>query len=76
MPSWFDFNSLDMDNVDEDVDSLQSSVGYLHSLIEREIGAGVRPERILLAGFAQGGVVALSAALQCKYRWAQPANPV
>jgi len=53
MPSWFDFNSLDMHSIDEDAASLQASVAYLLALVQREIDAGVRPERVLLAGFAQ-----------------------
>lgn len=66
MPSWFDFNSLEAFEIDEDIDSLQRSVTYLLSLVESEIASGVPPERIILAGFAQGGVVALNAALQSK----------
>lgn len=66
MPSWFDFNSLEAYEIDEDMASLQRSVDYLLSLIDREVSSGVPPERILLAGFAQGGVVAINAALQSR----------
>ena len=66
MPSWFDYNSLDSPDVDEDLATLQRSVAHLLSLVEREERAGVPPERIVLAGFAQGGAVALAAALQSR----------
>ena len=68
MPSWFDFDSLDMDNVDEDTETMERSVTYLHNMIDREVRSGVPHERIMLAGFAQGGVVALVAALKCRYK--------
>ena len=68
MPSWFDFDSLDMEHVDEDTETMERSVAYLHDMIEREVRSGVPHDRIMLAGFAQGGVVALVAALRCRYR--------
>lgn len=68
MPSWFDFDSLDMEDVDEDTETMERSVAYLHHMIEREVRSGVPHERIMLAGFAQGGVVSLVAALKCRYR--------
>ncbi|KAJ1496295.1 Phospholipase/carboxylesterase/thioesterase, partial [Baffinella frigidus] len=68
MPSWFDFTSLDIHNINEDAASLQHSVACLDGLVQREIDAGVLPERIVLAGFAQGGVVSLAAAIQCRHR--------
>jgi predicted esterase len=66
MPSWFDYNSLDSPDVDEDLATLQRSVEHLLHLVEREERAGVPSERIVLAGFAQGGAVALAAALQSR----------
>ena len=68
MPSWFDFDSLDMEDVDEDAETMGRSVAYLHDMIEREVRNGVPHERIMLAGFAQGGVVALVAALKCRFK--------
>ena len=34
MPSWFDFNSLDIHNINEDAASLQHSVSYLEGLVQ------------------------------------------
>jgi predicted esterase len=48
---------------DEDVDGILASRDYIQSLIKEEISAGIPPERIMLAGFSQGGVVAVLAGL-------------
>ena len=33
---------------------------FLTSLVEEEIGIGIRPERIVISGFSQGGAMALA----------------
>lgn len=38
---------------------IHKSMNYLHSLIQSEIAAGIRPSRIVLGGFSQGGAIAL-----------------
>ncbi|CAE8649896.1 unnamed protein product [Polarella glacialis] len=38
-------------------------VGYVHAMVRREIARGVPPNRIVIGGFAQGGSLALRAAL-------------
>ncbi|POR33703.1 Acyl-protein thioesterase 1 [Tolypocladium paradoxum] len=48
---------------DEDVASIAASKDYIQSLVRREIDAGVPPERIILGGFSQGGIVASFAGL-------------
>ncbi|WP_417582260.1 alpha/beta hydrolase [Nitrincola sp.] len=62
MPAWYDI--LEM-NIDRKVDSEQliKSAQAVTQLIEQQIAAGIAPERILLAGFSQGGAVAYHAAL-------------
>jgi len=62
MPAWYDI--LEM-NIDRKVDSVQliASAEAVVRLIEREIERGIAPERIVLAGFSQGGAVAYHAAL-------------
>lgn len=47
---------------------MQESVEYVHSLVEREMSSGVLPERIILAGFSQGGSAALEAGLSSPAR--------
>ena len=63
MPAWFDMFSLDRaDNANED--DILISVGWINTIIENEIANGTPPEKILLAGFSQGGVIALQAGLR------------
>ncbi|MBY3787451.1 carboxylesterase [Photobacterium carnosum] len=62
MPAWYDIISLDVSrklNVDQLIDSAQCVI----DLIEREISRGIASERIILAGFSQGGAVVYHAAL-------------
>ena len=62
MPAWYDIKELDIDrHVDES--QLRQSAQWGHDLIDREIDRGVAPERIIVAGFSQGGAVAFEAAL-------------
>jgi phospholipase/carboxylesterase len=64
MRAWFDLQTLERLNpVDET--GIAASVAAIQALIEREIARGVPPERIVLAGFSQGGVIAVHAALRC-----------
>ena len=46
-----------------DVAGLKRSVVKVRDLIQDEIDNGTQPERIVLAGFSQGGVLALQTAL-------------
>ena len=62
MPAWYDIISLDVArklNVEQLIDSAQSVI----DLVEREINRGIASERIILAGFSQGGAVVYHAAL-------------
>ncbi len=62
MPAWYDIKQLDVDrHVDEE--QLRQSAQWVHDLIDREIERGVDSERIVIAGFSQGGAVAFEAAL-------------
>jgi len=62
MPAWYDI--LDM-SIDRKVDLIQlnSSATAIQKLIEREIKRGIESDKIILAGFSQGGAVAYQAAL-------------
>lgn len=61
MPAWFDILSLDrIDNADKE--GIDKSVAQINQLIERELDRGIANEKILLAGFSQGGVIAVHAA--------------
>lgn len=62
MPAWYDILALD---IDRQIDNRQllASAAAVGALIEREISRGVDTRRIVLAGFSQGGAVALQVAL-------------
>jgi phospholipase/carboxylesterase len=62
MPAWYDIYGSDIDAV-IDVAGIMRSAEYLQGLVEAEVAGGVSPENVVLAGFSQGGVVALAAAL-------------
>ncbi|MCC5855297.1 MAG: alpha/beta fold hydrolase [Idiomarina sp.] len=62
MPAWYDILEMSIErSVDEA--QLRASAAAAHALIEREIARGIPAERIVLAGFSQGGAVAYEAGL-------------
>ena len=65
MRAWYDLNALD-EKARLDRPGLDRSVDAILSLIAREEARGVPGEHILLAGFSQGGSVALRVALTAK----------
>ncbi len=62
MPAWFDIRGMDLDNA-VDANDIQQSAEATRALIQREVERGIPCERIVLAGFSQGGAVALHTAL-------------
>lgn len=67
MRAWYDIYDLSFDGR-EDATGIERARDHLLALVEQEQARGVRSENILLAGFSQGGAVALHTAL----RHAQP----
>ena len=63
MPGWYDIASPDI-VAQEDVAGIEASSAAIDVLIEQQIQAGIAPERIVLAGFSQGGVIALHCGLK------------
>ena len=69
MRAWYDIVSLDRDGpVDED--GIRASAAILEELIAREVERGVAVGKIVLAGFSQGGAIALHTALRYPQRLA------
>ena len=56
--AWFDFNPAGTD-----MPGIKKSVLQIEDLIQNELDNGIPSERILLAGFSQGGVMAFQTAL-------------
>ncbi len=63
MPAWYDIVQADLSQgVDEA--GIGHSVSAILELIQQQIEQGILPQHIILAGFSQGGVIALRAALE------------
>ncbi len=69
MRAWYDM-SLSENRMVQDPVHIRESVGILNEYAAREIERGIRPERIVFAGFSQGGVIALEAGLRYSQRLA------
>jgi phospholipase/carboxylesterase len=63
MRAWYDILALD-GRAGEDEAGIRESAAAVHALVQREIQRGVAAERIVLAGFSQGGALALHTALR------------
>lgn len=64
MRAWYDILELSNLSQKEDVEGLKASERAIRLLIEREQKLGIEPNRIVLAGFSQGGAIALYTALR------------
>lgn len=69
MRAWYDILSLASDRGHDEAGIVQST-GQVADLIEREQRRGIPPERVVLAGFSQGGAIALQLALRYPHRLA------
>mmetsp|Transcript_10216 Transcript_10216/g.26332 ORF Transcript_10216/g.26332 Transcript_10216/m.26332 type:complete len:335 (+) Transcript_10216:49-1053(+) len=76
-PRWVNFGydevNVALDNTSSLVDfggleGMDESVKYVHALIEYELARGIQPGRVFLAGFSQGGALALEAGLASRAR--------
>jgi phospholipase/carboxylesterase len=63
MRAWYDIYSL-VARDREDAAGIQASATLVHGLIDQQRAAGIAAHRIVLAGFSQGGAVALQAGLR------------
>lgn len=70
MRAWYDIVSLDFSQRREAPEGVLQSAQQLTALIARENARGVADEHIVLAGFSQGGAVALHTALRHPQRLA------
>ncbi|HEY1898661.1 MAG TPA: alpha/beta fold hydrolase [Steroidobacteraceae bacterium] len=63
MRAWYDIYSRGVRDR-EDAEGIQASAALVQAQIERECAVGIRAERIVLAGFSQGGAIALQTGLR------------
>ncbi len=69
MPAWYDIYGLDMDS-EEDVEGIQTIKMAINALIEQQVNQGIQTRRIILAGFSQGGALALYTGLSYPHQLA------
>lgn len=62
MRAWYDINDFDFANRADETGVL-ASIDQVEALIAREAARGVPASRVLLAGFSQGGAIALAVGL-------------
>jgi phospholipase/carboxylesterase len=63
MRAWYDVLSIDLPR-QEDAEGVYASERAIYDLLEREKQRGIPTERIVLAGFSQGGAMALHTGLR------------
>src|SRR5580700_8459184 len=63
MRAWYDIYSLGVRDR-EDASGIRASAALIDGLIDQERAADIKAERIVLAGFSQGGAIALQAGLR------------
>jgi len=67
MPAWYDIAASDI-AATQDEAGIRRAQGMIEELIEREIERGVPSNSIVLAGFSQGGAIALQTGLRFKQK--------
>ena len=63
MRAWYDVRQNDLSK-QEDTASIEDSANILNSYIKAELACGISADRIVIAGFSQGGAIALFAGLR------------
>ena len=63
MRAWYDITGINLRR-DQDQAGILQSQAQVEALLQREMERGVAPERIILAGFSQGGAMALQTGLR------------
>ena len=69
MRAWYDILEMSL-GLKIDIAGIYQSATLLEQLIKQEMAKGISSEHILLAGFSQGGVIALHAGLNFPYKLA------
>ncbi len=69
MPAWYNIYGLNLDS-QEDVTGVEAINVKIVALIDQQVAAGIAANRIVLAGFSQGGALTLYAGLSYPRRLA------
>lgn len=70
MRAWYDILTMDFSGRREDAAGVIESAAQIEALIARENARGIPDSRIVLAGFSQGGAIALHTGLRHRSRLA------
>jgi phospholipase/carboxylesterase len=65
MRAWFDIRGVDIDRA-SDLSGIHASVAAVDALIDEQLAGGISADRLVLAGFSQGGAIALRCGLARK----------
>ncbi len=63
MRAWYDIRTADI-GAEPDEKGIRASADLVNKMISEQISKGIDPKRIVLAGFSQGGAIALQAGLR------------
>jgi phospholipase/carboxylesterase len=63
MRAWYDILGVEI-AAQQDAAGIRASIAALDALIAREGERGIAPERVIVAGFSQGGAIALAAGVR------------
>ena len=63
MPGWYDISMAELERKPDEA-GVRESQGFIDALIAREVSRGIASNKIILAGFSQGGAIALQAGLR------------
>ena len=63
MRAWYDVKSENL-REQEDIEAIISSANLINEYINHEINTGISSDKIVLAGFSQGGAITLHAGLR------------
>jgi len=69
MRAWYDILEMSLERK-PDIAGIYQSASLVEQLIQREMAKGIQSEHILLAGFSQGGVIALHVGLRYPHKLA------
>ncbi len=68
MRAWYDINEMTLRHADKQ--GIAESTQILHQLIDEQIKAGIAADNIVVAGFSQGGAIAIHGGLRYPHKLA------
>ncbi len=68
MPAWYDITDFSRKHIDRK--GIAKSNDYIQGLIQEQINQGIPSDRIIIAGFSQGGAMAIHCGTRCPYKLA------